>query len=122
MTVRYLTSLYLKRDKEQIGTAIFVLTKEYRVEVLGHTITVPAGFTTDFSSVPRMFRWLVSVVDGLEGSVVHDFLYRIPGEHSRAFADDVLAAMDRDQMGWLRRNAKYLGVRAGGWYTWRQTR
>jgi len=120
--VVYLTGLYLQRDRKQRGTAIFVLSKEYRVVVDGVTITVPAGFESDLNSVPRGFRWLVSVTDGIEGAIVHDYLYRIPNGHTRAWSDRVLRLMDKDNINWLQRNVKQLGVRAGGWWTWRQTR
>ena len=126
--VTYLTNLRLVRYKDQRGGADFVLTHEFVVIVRvagslnGVRICVPAGFETDLNSVPRGFRWLVSVVDGIEGAIVHDFLYRVPGKHGRAWADEGLATMDKDQIGWLTRNVKWLGVRAGGWFTWRKMR
>lgn len=120
--IKYLTDLHLVRYRDKRDNAQFVLSKEYRVVAFGVTITVPAGFKTDFSSVPRGFRWLVSVTDGIEGSIVHDRLYRLPGTYTRSFADSVMEAMDRQQLGWFRRKSKWLGVRAGGWYTWRRAR
>lgn len=123
MTIEYLTDLHLIRYREKRKGAQFILSREYRVVVDGHLITVPAEFHTDLASVPRLFRGLVSVVDAIEGSIIHDFLYRIPGEHDRAWADKVLEAMAAEQgASWVRRKMMWLGVRAGGWYTWRQKR
>lgn len=53
----------------------------------GDTITVPAGFITDFASVPRVF-WSVFPRWGKYGnaSVVHDYLY-FTKDRSRKEAD-----------------------------------
>ena len=118
-----LTNLYLTRGRKQRGTANFVLSREFRVSVFGHTITVPANFETDFSSVPRGFRWLVSVVDGIEGSIVHDFLYRIGQDGiDRELADKILTEIDKVSVKWYRRIPKLIGVRVGGWWTWHKAR
>jgi len=118
-----LTNLYLMRGRKQRGTAIFVLSREFRVSIFGHTITVPANFETDFSSVPRGFRWLVSVVDGIEGSVIHDFLYRIGHDNiDRDMADRILTEIDKESVKWYRRIPKWIGVRVGGAFTWNKAR
>lgn len=120
--VTYLTRLDTYRDKEQHGTANFILSKEFRVVVFGVTITVPAGFATDFNSVPRLFRWMVSRTDGVEGAVVHDYLYNTPDIYSRGWADDVLNEMDKDQINPIIRVVKNTGVRVGGWKRWNEVR
>ena len=120
--VVYLTPMLLARYQKQRGSAIFVTTHEFRVIVKGITITVPAGFETDFGSVPRLVRWAVSVVDGLEGSLVHDFLYRVPGSHTRAWSDEVMTTLDIGQMAEWRREVKYQGVRAFGQPSWDNAR
>ena len=48
---------------------------------LDFTVTVPAGFYTDFASVPRLPVLYVSLGNtGHEAALVHDYLYRIDAE------------------------------------------
>jgi hypothetical protein len=64
------------------------------------TITVPAGFVTDFASIPRIAWTWLSPEDPvvLFPSIIHDYLYDIAGEVSpdrvltRAECDEVLRA------------------------------
>ena len=48
----------------------------YRIGNTNHEITVPAGFVTDFASIPLIFRSVLSPT-GQPGraAIVHDFLY-----------------------------------------------
>ncbi|MDQ3515271.1 MAG: DUF1353 domain-containing protein [Gemmatimonadota bacterium] len=78
-------------------------------------VTVPAGFVTDFASVPRML-WRLFPPAGVynRAAVVHDFLYRT-GLTSRAVADALfLDAMIEIGVPWLVRWLMYIGVRIGG--------
>lgn len=54
-------------------------------------VIVPAGFVTDFASVPRLpLAYLLAGGVGDPAAVVHDYLYReIPHSVSRAQADEV---------------------------------
>ena len=66
------------------------LIKDYKVRIAGNrTITVPAGFETDFVSVPRLF-WRIVPPWGRysPAAVVHDFLYHT-GLVTRAEADRI---------------------------------
>lgn len=68
---------------------------------------------TDFASVPRAFRFLISRV-GRHGksAVLHDYLCET-GEISRKKADQIfLESMETLGVGWLKRSTMYLGVRA----------
>jgi hypothetical protein len=57
---------------------------------LDGTIMVPAGFLTDFSSVPRLpLAYLIAGNRGHRAAVVHDHLYTL-GLGDRATADAVL--------------------------------
>lgn len=79
-------------------------------------IQVPAGFETDFASVPQLF-WNILPPCGSYGkaAVVHDFLYRTEGVATRGQADAVLLeAMTFLKVGWLTRQIIYWGVRLGG--------
>lgn len=87
-------------------------------------VIIPAGYTTDFASVPRLP--LVYMTLGGRASlaaVVHDYLYDCPPDGvSRADADAVfLEAMKAaGEPGWLARQSMYAGVRLGGWRAWRR--
>lgn len=84
------------------GTELFQLAEDF---VCVHTtvepIVIPAGFTTDFATVPRMFWSFISSDDKdiREASVVHDYLYsnRCSYTHDRLTADIIL----RDGMRYL---------------------
>lgn len=55
------------------------------------SFTIPAGFVTDFASIPRALRWLCDN-DGpwAEACVVHDFLYSRNAGINRLTADTIL--------------------------------
>lgn len=53
-----------------------------------HRVTVPAGFETDFNSVPRVFWRFLGPWEFPEAGVVHDYLYRF-GIGTRADADHI---------------------------------
>ncbi len=95
---------------------IAVVAEPFTVEWNGTRITVPEDFGTDLSSVPKAVpKWIASRVDGIEASVVHDYLY-VSGEQTRAFADSLFREMlrlDRGVPAW-RREVMYRGVRLFG--------
>lgn len=87
-------------------------------------IVVPAGFATDFGSVPRVLEWVVSGEDSqlVPGSIVHDYIYRggglVSGRRvSRIDADRLLIEAMADRgAGWAKRNAVWSAIRVGGRY------
>jgi hypothetical protein len=96
---------------------------EYHVGSLGsgEVIRVPAGFVTDFASVPRVF-WRLIPPWGRYGkaTVIHDYCYRCR-PCSRRRADRILLeAMRVLSVAWWKRTAIYLAVRAFGWIVWRK--
>lgn len=48
-------------------------------------VTVPAGFVTDFNSVPRLFWAYFAPLDCPEAGLVHDWLYDHPSAYRRMF-------------------------------------
>jgi hypothetical protein len=100
-----------------------------------HTITVPPGFVTDLTSIPR-WGWIVLPPDGpwVKGAVIHDFLYATQGTgtwkkhpsgnsraepYSRVEADWILRDALRNRgVGVVRRNIIWLAVRVGGGGGW----
>ncbi len=76
-------------------------------------IKVPKGFRTDFASIPRPLRVILSPI-GRHGkaAVVHDYLCEY-GDVTRKQADEVfLEAMGVLNVGWLKKKVMYRGVRA----------
>lgn len=84
-------------------------------------IQIPAGFITDFASIPRVLWSILPPTGGYgKAAVVHDRLYRTPGLCTRAQADAVLKeAMQFLQVGWWTRQVIYAGVRVGGGSSYR---
>jgi hypothetical protein len=62
-----------------VADELFELTKEFRYDTAingGARIIVPAGFTTDFASVPRLpLAYMVFGNKAHMAAVVHDYLY-----------------------------------------------
>lgn len=77
---------------------------------------IPAGFVTDWASIPRFYRWRFSPTGKhSRAALAHDFLYReaiVP----RAVCDQVfLDAMEALGVGWWSRHVMHKAVRLGGW-------
>lgn len=92
----------------------------YQSDLLGE-IVVPAGFKTDFASVPRLVgMYLLFGGKGERAAVVHDWLY---SQHkvSRELADDVFreALIATGYARW-EYEPMYAGVRVGGWVAWKK--
>ncbi len=110
----------------------WVLAEPLDYKVNGDSITVPAGFTTDFASTPRFLWWLLPPHGRYSAAaIVHDRLYHVGGlalhptrtsyvkVYSRAEADRVfLEAME--SLGVLLgvRYAMWAAVRLFGWRAW----
>lgn len=86
-------------------------------------IVVPAGFTTDWNSVPELLWAYFSPWDYPEAGLVHDWLYRSPNGRSRAQCDDVHRRI-LHLLGcrWSKRQVIWLGIRAGGGFQWSKYR
>lgn len=91
----------------------------YQSDVLKCTITVKAGFITDFFSIPwPASMFLPKSEQGDEAAVIHDNLYtqkRFPRDKcDRAIAE----AMGVCNVTWIRRSLIYDGLLIGGWSGW----
>lgn len=92
----------------------------YQSDVAGQTFTVPAGFVTNFASVPRApLVYLLCGDTSSEAAAVHDFLYSAPHPVTRSVADAVLkeASAVTGVARW-RRVLMWAGVRVGGASHW----
>jgi hypothetical protein len=100
-------------------------------------VTVPAGFVTDFCSVPRIpFAYLLFGNIGNRAGVAHDALYspwnkiRVVDQKTqqfvaqdRAWADSVLgAALKECGVGWFARAMMVSAVRLAGWNFYKHTK
>lgn len=87
------------------------------------TFEVPAGFTTDFASVPRVFVWLLPRYgQWTQAAVLHDYLWdrAEAGEMSKFDADGIFNRALRELgVPYLRRWVMWTAVRwAAGPWTW----
>jgi hypothetical protein len=88
----------------------------YWSDILNDCVVVPIGFMTDFASIPRIGRILITG-HGKDrwAAVVHDYLYSI--KHDRKQADDIfLEALEASGVGLIKRRVMYRAVRTGGWF------
>ena len=87
-------------------------------------ITVPAGFDTDFSSIPVALAWVLGDWRKYDlAGVVHDWLYRIGAD--RLVADRVWRRVARSgdfAVGPVRGFLGWAGLRVGGWVAYRNLR
>lgn len=92
---------------------------QYQSDLAKRVIIVPAGFTTDLASVPRLplVYWLTGATSN-EAAVVHDWLYS-SHETDRATADAILKeASEVTKVPAWRRWMMWAGVRAFGGSHW----
>lgn len=98
----------------------------------GFTVAVPAGFLTDFASIPRIFRIIIPKLGRWnKAAVIHDYIYQgkhqlksslgCPMRFTRKQADLIFldAMKDLGVVRW-KRNLMWLAVRVGGLMAWRK--
>lgn len=89
-----------------------------RVTVNGKVIVIPAGFWTDFASIPKFLWPVINPYELGLAPVLHDFIYFV-GYESQEFCDEAfLAGMVSEDIEPWKRNTAYRGVRIGGERTW----
>lgn len=90
-------------------------------------IEVPAGFVTDFNSVPRVFWNILAPTEYFHSAIPHDLLYQrgaLAGvKVDRAAADAVHAEfLVFDQAPDWKRRTFGLALRSWGWIAWNRYR
>ena len=107
-------------------------------------LDIPAGFVTDFNSVPRVLWNILPPTEAGEPAIAHDWLYRYgKTPDGRPVTRDQADAVYQELLAWIgssadrrtlpdgskpkpiplwRQMAMYLGVRAGGRAIWNQYR
>lgn len=112
----FLTSL----DVRKSGASRWVLLSPLRYELApSKVLEVPAGFYTDFASIPRIFYISTPPIGAYDSAaVLHDYLYFAQAT-TRAQADAIFKqAMADCGVGWYTRTKMYLAVRVGGGSVW----
>lgn len=100
---------------EEIGDGFWRLTDDLKYQGRTDRFVVPAGFRTDFASVPRLFTWLVpSSGEYTKAAVLHDWLLEESGL-SRHDADGIFRRTMRELgVSDLRRYVMWGAVRIAG--------
>lgn len=108
----------LLRDDRASNNRVAVLLEDlvYCYPRTGDVIIVPAGYLTDFASVPRgVDAVLQEYGNNIEAAIVHDWLYAVGERDKRAYADDLFRyALQEQGVSLTDRWAKWFGVTAGG--------
>lgn len=120
MKARFLTELQVKLVDEQRNRWRVLLPLVFHSALYESFFSVPAGFITDFASVPRVpLVYLLAGDTARSAAVVHDYLYT--GLVDRDVADDVfLEAMAVSGVPAWRRYPMYWAVRACGGSRYKQ--
>jgi hypothetical protein len=111
MKVEFLSPLVVER----IDGNRWKLDRHFVCMVDGAIYSVPAGFITDFASVPRLpLAYYLTGGRGVKAATLHDFLYEtkaLPRDDADlALRAALVAEGEPDEFAQL----MYLGVRAGG--------
>lgn len=105
----------------EVGKRKFILIEPltYDCPIWKGLITVPAGFVTDFASIPAIIWPILPPIGAYDkAAVVHDWFY-VNNGCTRAEADGVLKQGMRDLgVNGFKLQLIWLGVRSGGWVPW----
>ena len=87
-------AIHPDKDRERDGrtTVIVMQPVAYERPSTGVWIWVPAGYVTDFASIPRVGRWMIPPFGRHAiAAVVHDWLYSVGEPGQRGYADEVFS-------------------------------
>jgi hypothetical protein len=109
-------------EVEHQASGFWMLKRPLVFSCDGFVTIVPARFSTDFASVPRLpFIFWLFADDAYKAATLHDFLYFSPGV-DRGFADHrFLRAMEVEGVPLWRRRPIYWAVRLFGGLVRRNT-
>lgn len=104
------------RERDGLTTAVLVESFRYVDEIEKLSITVPAGFLTDFASIPTWARAIVPPFGRhAKAAVLHDWLYAIGEPGRKEVADNVFDhAMHELEVETWARELMVGAVRIGG--------
>jgi hypothetical protein len=99
--------------------AILQRPMSYQIGKTRDSITVPAGFVTDFASIPRaLWTELSPVGEHERAAIVHDYLYWFQPCEREETDNLLMIAMREGGVSDLQRGAVYAGVRVGSADAW----
>lgn len=108
------------------------LLTDFTLFIDGVKVVIPAGFWTDFASIPKIistlsFGYLSVLDDHLKAAILHDWLFfsgKLFGKPVGRYACDILfyEGMCACGTSYAKRNLMYAGVRAGAWKPWNNYR
>jgi hypothetical protein len=104
----------------QDATGLWVVEEDYLVDLGLFYLPLKAGTTSDGSSVPRAFWWVIRPSQNLLASFVHDELYKTK-TYPRWFADLVywyLIERDDGLATDFQAFVAWVALRAFGWWGW----
>lgn len=90
--------------------------------LVGGSLTVPMGFSTDGASIPRPFRWIIGQPLSprfWRASLIHDYLYQERLGKQKDADDILLDLLEKDGVGKIRRYLMWAALRGFGWIWWR---
>ena len=106
---------------KSVGDTVWELLEDFE----WHGIVVPAGFVTDFASIPRPLWSFINPVGRIKAAaIVHDYLYYKQGilvdrDLTRKECDkEFLKIMRVLKMMWIKRQSAYWALRWFGWIAW----
>lgn len=69
----------------------YTTCSDMMVDIDGNRFVVPQGFDTDFASIPQKFWSVIAPYESrlVAPSIMHDYMYNCPGDHTRKYADEV---------------------------------
>lgn len=120
---KFITSLRVEELEDNSadgrGTWQLLTLLAYKSDVADTIFVVPAGFITDFASVPRIpIAYLLTGGTAHAAAVVHDFLYtnhEVPRAMADAvFREAIIASGGPSWRAWM----MWAGVRIGGGGSW----
>ncbi len=116
-----LIAVAILTDWEKEGRTQAVVVRPYsylsRINHMDVMVDVPAGFVTDFASIPAFAQFLIQPFGRhAPAAVIHDFLYAIGTPKARKYADLLFLHAMRDAgVPAFRRRLMYAAVKLGGW-------
>jgi len=104
-------------------TAVLQRPMSYQIGKTRDSIVVPAGFVTEFASIPRvLWSELSPVAEHKLAAIVHDYLYWFQPCEREETDNLLMSAMSQEGVSDLRRGAVYTGVRMGSAEAWNANR
>ena len=94
--IEFMGPLYLRIpvDEDELGDNLFILDRDFVIQVDGQEIRVPRGFKSDGTSVPGFLpSGIAHPMTGIKASVIHDFCYRthrLPKDDADSLFDAML--------------------------------